>query len=602
MLNLKKVFNVKVILLIIGISFLFTVTFYACLELKDNLCQQIRLRKTRAEDFTFLVSLTELIDGSLIGQEAARRIRGANEKRTEVFLAIMSKIGEGRPDLGTFNIQFALEILGDDDMKEFWLYALTSLFFQIRILGFREEELPFWFVQPIINEWNLVWRKKINNIASSDYDFDEVQKLINDMKDANMRSLSGIPKEVIKGRTFVVRVDFNDIHFDEQEEEIDDIRLNAARETFDYILSNGGKVVLLTHSGRPLGKGIDEDFSLEHVKKAVEKLLGRSDVSILQGREFGDGQYALVTDEIISQVRNMQRGEIVLLDNTRFDWREKSKDPKERQGLAYDLSQLGDIYVLDGFPISHRPDSSVNEMCKTAMPSVSGFWMERELYIHRRLLNYISDPNRGSMVAIFGGIKIDKIDLIKEFSGKLKKGDKILIGGFLANIIRRDDMRWVEDLQNVGIEVVLSLDSVVGKDIGPRTIEKFKEILNEVEFVYWNSPLGQFEIDPYHKGSYEIARHIKERIANGHMSAFVSGGETAPLVKVALGIDERERIKMQNIERSVGKTQISLPILIISTGGGTTTDFIVNNGDNLGQQSLWGISPYYMMHYSPDVE
>ena len=514
------------------------------------------------------------------------------------FRGIISKTRDGKSDLGTFSIQLALEILGDIDKKKLWSHALTSLFFQIRTLGFREAEPPFWFRQPIINEWDFVWRKKIDSISKKDPDLREVQALIKEMKDTNVISLGSIPKEVIKDRTFVVRVDFNDIHFDEKEEGIDDIRLNVARETLNYILSNGGKVVLLTHSGRPSGKGAEEDFNLGHVKKAVEKLLGITNVKLLQGKEFKEGQYALVTEEVISQVRDMKSGEVSLLDNTRFDWREKSRDPAERQGLAYDLSQLGDMYVLDGFPISHRPDSSVNEMCKTTMPSLMGFWMEREIDMHQRLLNYIKNPNRGSMAAIFGGIKKDKIGPIKEFSGKLKKGDKILIGGLLADIIRRDNMSWVEGLRDIGIEVVLSLDNVDGKDIGPETIKKFKEVLSKVEFVYWNSPQGQFEVEPYHKGSYEIAGYIKERIDGGYMSAFVSGGETAPLVKAALGLDETKRLELQRIERNIGKTQISMPVLTISTGGGTTTDFVVNDGNNIGQQSLWGISPLYLMYAS----
>ncbi len=496
------------------------------------------------------------------------------------------------PDILTFNIRNCLQILMDPEMKSHWPNALKAMSLYVKSLGF-QGNVPPEFRDFFLGIWGYQWEEEIERLGDN-LDSEMVRGFIDELRQSNAMSLYMVPPHAIKGKTFVVRVDFNDVHFDPKEEKIDDIRLNASVNTMQYILNNGGKVVLVTHSGRPSGEGVEEAYDISHVRNAVSQLMNR-DVHLMRGKEVRQKRYAVVTDEIIDHIHGMSAGDVAMLDNTRFDWREQSDDPAEREALAYQVSRLGDVFVLDGFPVSHRSDTTVVEMLKTSMPSVKGFWMERELLIHQKMLRYIKHDKRGSMAAIFGGIKEDKIPLIQDFSEKLRKGDKILIGGKLAGIVQeRQYNKWIGNLKIRGVEVVLAEDDVDGLDIGPRTIEKYKRALDEVEAVYWNSPQGNFEDEPYHRGSYAIAHHIKGRIDNGELFAFVSGGETAPLVKAALDLDEEKRVALQQEEREIGETGLNMPVLTISTGGGTSTDYFAYER-NIGEDSLWGISPYYLM-------
>ncbi|MFH1283010.1 MAG: phosphoglycerate kinase [bacterium] len=437
-------------------------------------------------------------------------------------------------------------------------------------------------LESIIYEWSSKWLPKINELEKKLDDPVVLHDLIGSFRNENILSLKDIYPKKIRGKVFVVRVDFNDIHYNPEDSMIDDIRLNAAFETLVYIIRNKGKVVLVTHYGRPSGVGVEEEFSVEHIAAAVEKLL-KIPVKLLRGKEIAPNKYSIVTNEIADEVQRMQEGEAVLLENARFDWREKSSILADREGLVYDLSRLGDIYVLDGFPISHRGDSTVIE-AKKVLPSIAGFWMKSELEAHNEFLKLIKSTERGPMAVLFGGKKKDKIPLIIKFTEQLKTGDIVMFGNVLSEFIINEHNKFIKRLQAKGIRVMLSEDTIEGKDIGGKTLQSFIGALDKVWYVYWNGPMGEFEVSPYEKNSYCIARAIKAQIDAGKiLKAFVSGGETAFLVKSALSLTEQTRQKIPN--------------LYISTGGGTSTDFFAYER-NIGMENLWGISSWYG-HFIP---
>lgn len=489
-------------------------------------------------------------------------------------------------DSWTFSIQALLAVLQDPAQKQSWEESLHALFVQIRSIGLSKNTSQN-NRDKINQEWISSWESNVKEVIEAST-VDAATKLINDMKAKNIVSLSGIPVAAIQGKTFIVRVDWNDIHSDPKEETIDDIRLNAAYETLKHIVSHGGRLVLITHSGRSSGTGYEKNFDIEHIRDAASRLMNM-EVTLCRGEEISSGKYSIVTDELKRKITSMGIGKIIMLDNARFDWREQSASLSERAALAHELSELGDYYVLDGFPISHRHNATVVDILQTGIPCVLGYWMDRELAIHEQISQYLDSPTRGTLAAIFGGGKADKIPLVKAFARRLRSGDKILIGGLLAKIIKNQHSDWLQALYPLGINVILAVDDVKGYDIGLETVNLFKHELTGIEAVYWNGPLGRFEEPPYSNGSDEIAKHLKAKVGEGNMIVVISGGETAPCFKVALNLNEAERQSLQDNRIIVGG--ISLPTVIVSTGGGTTTDFFGARG-NLVQRTLLGISPY----------
>ena len=285
----------------------------------------------------------------------------------DAFLAdSVMTTGAKKPNIDTYTVNLALRVLNNKDADGVTprLYdrptknqALANLFIHIRTLGISPvyETLGKERMLAIVREWETEWLPKIQKLGDGLDKPAVIQQLIYSFRDNNLLFLEQIAPQNVRGKTFIVRVDFNDVHFDETDADIDDIRLCAARQTIRFIIDNGGKVVLITHSGRPGGTGIDERYRIDNVAKAVAKLLNIGDVKILPGRQIAPGKYTVVTDETVQSVQEMAAGGVAILDNIRFDWRERSAVPAEREGLTADLAQLGDVFVLDGFPISHRP-------------------------------------------------------------------------------------------------------------------------------------------------------------------------------------------------------------------------------------------------------
>ncbi|HAH20900.1 MAG TPA: hypothetical protein DCL49_08370, partial [Candidatus Omnitrophica bacterium] len=391
----------------------------------------------------------------------------------------------------------------------------------------------------------------------------KIQKATNASSSVNREYLSQLPREHISGKIFLVRVDYNDQHWDPSTGALVDARrFRASLSTIIFIVENGGKVILVTHQGRPQGRVID-DLRLNRARLTISGLLGEP-VRLLEGKEDNDGRFRLITDEVKNRVKAM-RSSVAMLDNTRFDQREQSKNIDERMSLAKELQSLADYFVLDGFPVAHRDETSVTEIAKL-LPGVKGYWVRNEERLHTTFMKKIKNSNRGKLVAIFGGEKEDKLAVIEKFIPLMRKGDSVLIAGKIQKAIP-PSLRNTISLS--GIDMLLPVDSAGNEqDIGPRAITQFKNVLDGAELVFWNGPLGEFENIPYNRGTKEVAAALNRKACRlENFQAFITGGETSFAVTREIGSSLSKRI-------------------IISTGGGTSTDFFANNGKLIGFKYL----------------
>lgn len=380
-----------------------------------------------------------------------------------------------------------------------------------------------------------------------------------------MRSLGDLE---VDGRRVLTRVDFNvPLATVEGRATItDDGRIRAALPTIEWLRSHGASVVLVAHLGRP--KGVPTpDLSLAPVATRLSQLLGIP--------------VPLVALDDLS--KNLQPGEVVLLENIRFDPRETSKDPGERGALARELAANADLFVSEGFGVVHREQASVTDVA-ALLPNAAGLLVAREADVFTSLLGNPARP----FVVILGGAKVsDKLGVIGNL---IPRVDRLLIGGgmaytFLAaqghpvgdSIVERDQIPTVAEFLRQaaaqGVEVVLPVDIVVadafaadaqtqvvpadaipagwqGLDIGPRTREIFAEKIADAGTVVWNGPVGVFEFAAFAAGTAAIA----EAVASCPGFTVIGGGDSAAAIRT-LGIpDER-----------FGH---------ISTGGGASLEFL----------------------------
>ncbi|HEX5723828.1 MAG TPA: phosphoglycerate kinase, partial [Longimicrobiaceae bacterium] len=319
----------------------------------------------------------------------------------------------------------------------------------------------------------------------------------------------------LRGRRALVRVDYN-VPLDERGGVADDTRITATLPTLVYLLEAGARPVLLSHLGRPKGKP-DPAFSLRPVAARLGQLLRRP-------VRFED---ETVGERALAASRALGEGEVLLLENTRFDPGEEKNDPE----LSRRLAELGDLYVNDAFGAAHRAHAStagVAEVMRAAgSPAAAGFLMQKELEYLGRVLGTPERP----FVAILGGAKISgKIDVIRAL---LPRVDRLLVGGAMANTFFRamglqTGTSLVEDdrvelarelLGSAGAKLVLPVDCVVADrleagaetrvvpreaipadrsaaDVGPRTVEAFRAALANARTVLWNGPMGVFELPP----------------------------------------------------------------------------------------------------------
>lgn len=377
-----------------------------------------------------------------------------------------------------------------------------------------------------------------------------------------IRTVKNIP---VEGKRVLVRVDFNaPLTGDGQVG--DDTKIKASIPTIEYLVERGAKVILVSHLGRPKGKVV-ESLRVGPVAKKLSQLLGRK---VLRSHQ-------VTGPEVEKMAESLPPGGILFLENVRFEPGEERNDP----GFAAALARLADIFVNDAFGTVHRAHAS-NCGVASFLPSYAGLLMEKEvLYLSKAREN----PLR-PLVAILGGSKVaDKIGIIRLF---LKQADSLLLGGAMANTFLKargldvGSSLYEEDKVELageflagpakgGAEIVLPVDVVVAEkllpgsphkvvkveeippgwkavDIGPETVETFKNIIAGARMVIWNGPLGAYEVQPFDRGTEMIARALAESKAE----SIVGGGDIVAALE-RLGLSD----KMTHL----------------STGGGATLDF-----------------------------
>ena len=371
----------------------------------------------------------------------------------------------------------------------------------------------------------------------------------------------------LKDKKVLVRCDFN-VPQDENLEITDNRRIVAALPTIKYLLENNCKVILCSHLGRPKGQ-VKKEFSLAPVAKELSKLLGK-EVKLASD---------IIGDSAKELTANMQNEEIVLLENVRFDAREEANDKE----FAKELASLAEVYVNDAFGTAHRAHASTAGVAEF-LPAVAGFLMEKEINF---LGTTLENPRR-PFVAILGGKKVsDKIGVIDSL---LEKVDTLLIGGAMAytffkamgyevgNSICEPDktdlaLETMKKAKNKGVKMLLPVDTIVGKefdpntesknvkyteipegwegfDIGPETIEMFKNELAGAKTVIWNGPLGLSEFKKFAVGTDTIAKFLGDM---EDVTTIIGGGDSAAAIE-RMGIGDK--------------------FTHISTGGGASLEFL----------------------------
>jgi phosphoglycerate kinase len=366
----------------------------------------------------------------------------------------------------------------------------------------------------------------------------------------------------VRGQRALVRVDFNVPIKDGRV--ADDTRIRAAIPTIEYLVEHGASVILCSHLGRPKG-GPDPAFSLRPVADHLAGLLGKPVAFVA----------AMVGAEAEKRTAEMVPGDILLLENTRFEAGETKNDPE----LAAQLARLGTIYVNDAFGSAHRAHASTEGVAHR-LPAVAGFLMEKELVYLGRVMESAEHP----FVAILGGAKIsDKIAVVQSL---LARADHLLIGGGMANtflaaqgaalgesLVETDVLDTARSLlQQAGGKMHLPTDAVIADafsetaahrivpvgavpsgwrvlDIGPATIDAYRAALVGARLVVWNGPMGVFEFAPFAVGT----RAIAQAVADCGGTTIVGGGDSAA---------------------AIAQAGLTAKITHVSTGGGATLELL----------------------------
>lgn len=359
------------------------------------------------------------------------------------------------------------------------------------------------------------------------------------MKSINQLSLSG--KKVL------VRVDFN-VPLNANFEVTDDTRLRAAVPTIKKIVNDGGAVILMSHLGRPK-EGPTDKYSLRHIVKPLEKLLG-------QPVQFADD---CIGSQAVEKASGLKSGEILLLENLRFYKEEEKGD----LAFAEKLAKLGNVYINDAFGTAHRAHASTAIIARFFDEKAAGYVMAAELDNAQKVLNNAQKP----YVAIMGGAKIsDKILIIEQL---IEKVDTLIIGGGMAytffkamggrignSLLEADKLdlalSLVKKAEQKGVQLLLPQDSVVadafsndanrkicsnmeipdgfmGLDIGPEAIASFSKAIEGAKTILWNGPMGVFEMPNFAKGTETVAKSVVKATAAGGYS-LIGGGDSAAAV------------------------------------------------------------------------
>lgn len=346
----------------------------------------------------------------------------------------------------------------------------------------------------------------------------------------------------LKGKKVLIRVDFN-VPLDEKGNITDDIRIQAAVPTLKYILDQEPqKLIIMSHLGRPKGKVVEE-MRLTPASDHLQKLLNEA---VLQLDDC-------VGPEVESAIADAKE-RVIVLENLRFHEEETNND----DAFAKKLASLGDVYVNDAFGTAHRAHASTEGVTKY-LTSAAGLLLNKEI----EFLGQVVDNPEKPLVVILGGAKVsDKIKLVENL---ITKADALLISGGMAytflkaqgkeigNSLCQEDFidqakELLEKAKAAGVEIALSQDFVIsdafdkpehrktvedipqgweGLDIGPKTIEKYKEILSKAKTVVWNGPVGVFEIEGYDEGTKAIAQYL----ATLDAKTIIGGGDSAAAAK-----------------------------------------------------------------------
>lgn len=370
----------------------------------------------------------------------------------------------------------------------------------------------------------------------------------------------------VRGKRVLVRVDFN-VPLAEGAV-VDDTRIRAGLPTLRYLVDHGARVIIVSHLGRPKGEP-DERYSLRPVRRSLARLLGRNVHFVNE----------VVGPEVTEAVERMVDGEVLMLENVRFHPGEKANDPE----FAKQLAALADIYVDDAFGAAHRAHASTAGVA-AHLPAYAGLLLMREV---ETLTNMLADPQH-PFVAILGGSKVsEKLATIDRL---LEVVDTLIVGGGMAftfivakgaqvgkSILEPD---WVEPAkemlkkaQDRGVEFLLPVDFVVadafaedantkivgreeipsdmmGLDIGPASVELFKGAIASARTIFWNGPMGVFEMKPFETGTREVAVAVGR---NNRAESIVGGGDSVAALR-KFGLEER--------------------VTFVSTGGGASMRFL----------------------------
>ena len=382
------------------------------------------------------------------------------------------------------------------------------------------------------------------------------------------KTIKDLNKNQLEGKRVLVRVDFN-VPLNDKLEITDDTRIKAALSTIKYLTSHQAKVILMSHLGRPKGKVV-EKLRLDPVAKRLSELLEQ------EVKKLND----CIGEEVEKVVSNMRKGEVVLLENLRFHPEEEKNDYEFSKKLA----NLADIFVNDAFGTAHRAHASTVGVARM-LPSYAGFLIAKEIEV---LSNLIENPER-PFVVLLGGAKISgKIEIVQNL---LSIADRILIAGGMSytclaalgyevgnSLLEEYDLEIVKKMlkkaEEKGNKILLPVDLVItkevlekaesklfeidnipkdgiGVDLGERSLIKFEKEIKKAKTVFWNGPVGVFEIKKYAKGTNRIAKILADM--QGKTVTIIGGGDSIAAIENA-GL--------------TGK------MTHISTGGGASLEFL----------------------------
>jgi phosphoglycerate kinase len=373
----------------------------------------------------------------------------------------------------------------------------------------------------------------------------------------------------IAGKKVFIRCDFN-VPVDEYQNITDDRRIRSALNTIRYCIDNDCAIIIASHFGRPKN-GFEDKFSLKPVAKRLHTLL-KMDIKLAPN---------VICDETIAMANELQSGEIMLLENMRFEPGETKNDPE----LSKTLASLADVYINDAFGVSHRAHASVEGVAQhfPIEAKAAGFLLAKEI---KFFYHIIEEPKR-PFVSIVGGSKVSgKLEALYNLVPKV---DKIIIGGGMAftflkalghevgNSLVEDDLipeaiKIMEEAKELGVKFYLPVDVIaaeafdseaiaklvtvqeipanwMGLDIGTASAQLFSLAVRDANTILWNGPMGVYEMDKFAKGSTKISHAV----ANSFATTVVGGGDTADLVKRTGDEDE---------------------MTFISTGGGASLELI----------------------------